>query len=205
MPPTWRQRPAWSAEVLLYGGWRKGWPRGFSYTPEPSKPKAIVLRAGRLAHDGQRHIRCGPGAGDDAVHLAVFVELPAILDLEVQPQPPAFGPLLAAVRLAGQVHPIATAVLRPIAVDPQCGVQVQTEALAAAAGRQSHIEAQQSDGCLQPRGQPGRCVLLLLADDARAAVGADLAVLAADHQGHGGGRRVRRVACSAGADHNGGR
>src|SRR6218665_3430168 len=46
-----------SAEVLLHGGWRKGWPRGFSYTPGPSKPKAIVLRAGRLAHDGQRHIR----------------------------------------------------------------------------------------------------------------------------------------------------
>src|SRR6218665_758380 len=107
MPPTWRQRPAGPAEELLHGGWRKGWPRGFSSTPEPSKPKAIVLRAGRLAHDGQRHIRCGPGAGDDAVHLSVFAQLPAILDLEVQPQTPAFGPHLAVLRFAGQVHQIA--------------------------------------------------------------------------------------------------
>src|SRR6218665_3805751 len=93
----WRRTPAarspWAAPHRLRRLFRGGrWPcrsapmcaQPYSFLlPAPaSEPKPVLLRRGRLPDDGQLHLRCrAAGDGDDAIGLAVGIELPAIGDL----------------------------------------------------------------------------------------------------------------------------
>src|SRR6218665_3957924 len=120
--------------------WRPPRRGGPGYVPaqprqpaRPSGPKAGRMGIRRLSDDGPPPFACSAGGGDGAVYLAVGVVLAAVLDIEIQPCPPAFAGHLAAIRFAGQVHPGAGAVFDPVAVGAERRVHIQAEALGAAA------------------------------------------------------------------------